>query len=132
MPTHSIGQAARLLRVSPETVRRWADAGRLPMGRDGSGNRVIDGVGLDRFVRARAAEGERRDSPGPPTCVRNALTGIVTALAMDDVVARVEIQAGPHQAVSLVTREAVDELGLAVGVTVIARVKSTSVHVERP
>lgn len=101
------------------------------MGRDGSGNRVIDGVGLARFVRERAAEDERGGSAGPPTSVRNALTGIVTDLAMDDVVARVEVQAGPHQVVSLVTREAVDELGLAVGVTVIARVKSTSVHVER-
>lgn len=131
MPTYSIGQAARLLRVSPETVRRWADAGRLPMGRDGTGNRVIDGVGLARFVRERAAESERSGAAGPPTSVRNALTGIVTALTMDGVVARVEIQAGPHQVVSLVTREAVDELDLAVGVTVIARVKSTSVQVER-
>ncbi|MEU9986407.1 helix-turn-helix transcriptional regulator [Streptomyces sp. NPDC007971] len=131
MPTYSIGQAARLLRVSPETVRRWADAGRLPMGRDGSGNRVIDGVGLARFVRERSCEDERGGAAGPPTSVRNALTGIVTALRADDVVARVEIQAGPHRIVSLVTREAVDELGLAVGVTVIARVKSTSVQVER-
>ncbi|MFF8727173.1 molybdopterin-binding protein [Streptomyces sp. NPDC015171] len=132
MPTYSIGQAARLLRVSPETVRRWSDAGRLPMGRDGTGNRVIDGVGLARFAREKAAEDERSGAPGPPTSVRNALTGIVTAMTMDDVVARVEIQAGPHRVVSLVTREAVDELGLAVGVTVVARVKSTSLHVERP
>ncbi|GAA3141884.1 helix-turn-helix transcriptional regulator [Streptomyces rameus] len=131
MPTYSIGQAARLLGVSPETVRRWADAGRLPMGRDGSGNRVIDGVGLARFVRARAAGSAGGGAAGPPAPVRNALTGIVTALATDDVVARVRIQAGPHEIVSLVTREAVDELGLAVGVTVVARVKSTSVEVER-
>ncbi|MEV6839555.1 TOBE domain-containing protein [Streptomyces sp. NPDC051133] len=132
MPTYSIGQAARLLRVSPETARRWADAGRLPMGRDGSGNRVIDGAGLARFVRERAVEGERGGAAGPPTSVRNALTGIVTDLTMDEVVARVEVQAGPHRVVSLVTREAVDALALAVGVTVIARVKSTSVDVERP
>ncbi|QKW25357.1 helix-turn-helix transcriptional regulator [Streptomyces seoulensis] len=131
MPMYSIGQAARLLRVSPETVRRWADAGRLPMGRDGAGNRVIDGAGLARFVRERAAEDERAVAAGPPTSVRNAFIGIVTALAVDEVVARVEVQAGPHRIVSLVTREAVDELGLAVGVTVVARVKSTNVHVER-
>ncbi|MYW15374.1 helix-turn-helix domain-containing protein [Streptomyces sp. SID2955] len=131
MPSYSIGRAARLLRVSPETVRRWADAGRLPMGRDGSGNRVVDGVGLARFALARAAGAERGEAGGPPTSVRNALTGIVTALAADGVVARVQIQAGPHEIVSLVTREAVDELGLAVGVTVVARVKSTSVQVER-
>ncbi|MEU6446044.1 helix-turn-helix transcriptional regulator [Streptomyces sp. NPDC046979] len=127
MPTYSIGQAARLLRVSPETVRRWADAGRLPMGRDGSGNRVIDGVGLARFVRERAG-----DTPGGPASARNAFTGIVTAVRPDDVVARVEVQAGPHRIVSLVTREAVEDLGLAVGVTVTARVTSTDVHVELP
>ncbi|GAX56160.1 TOBE domain-containing protein [Streptomyces olivochromogenes] len=132
MPSYSIGQAARLLRVSPETVRRWADGGRLPMGRDGSGNRVIDGVGLARFARARAVEDERGTvGGGPPTSVRNAFTGIVTALTVDDVVAQVEIQAGPHRVVSLVTREAVEELDLSVGVTVTARVKSTSVHVDR-
>lgn len=67
VPTYSIGQAARLLRVSPETVRRWADAGRLPMGRDGSGNRVIDGVGLAGFAKERAAEDARCVVEGPPT-----------------------------------------------------------------
>ncbi|MEU8947363.1 TOBE domain-containing protein [Streptomyces sp. NPDC048489] len=132
MPTYSIGQAARLLRVSPETVRRWADGGRLPMGRDGSGNRVIDGVGLARFARSRAAEDDRAETAGPPTSVRNALTGIVTGLTLDDVVAQVEIQAGPHRVVSLVTREAVEDLDLAVGVTVTARVPSTSVRIDRP
>lgn len=101
------------------------------MGRDGSGNRVIDGVGLARFARERAVEDERATVGGPPTSVRNAFTGIVTALTVDDVVAQVEVQAGPHRVVSLVTREAVDELDLAVGVTVTARVKSTSVHVDR-
>ncbi|WP_329216946.1 helix-turn-helix transcriptional regulator [Streptomyces sp. NBC_01485] len=131
MPTYSIGQAARLLRVSPETVRRWADAGRLPVGRDGSGNRVVDGVGLARFAKERAAEDARSVVEGPPVSVPNAFTGVVTALTVDDVVAQVEIQAGPHRVVSLVTREAVEELELAVGVTVTARVKSTNVHVDR-
>ncbi|MCT9109098.1 helix-turn-helix transcriptional regulator [Streptomyces mirabilis] len=131
MPTYSIGQAARLLRVSPETVRRWADAGRLPMTRDGSGNRMVDGVGLALFARERAADDERGASSGPPTSVRNAFTGIVTALAVDDVVAQVEIPSGPHRVVSLVTREAVEELDLAVGVMVTARVKSTNVYVDR-
>ncbi|MGW1733061.1 TOBE domain-containing protein [Streptomyces sp. NBC_01617] len=132
MPTYSIGQAARLLGVSPETVRRWADGGRLPMGRGSSENRVIDGAGLARFAKERAA-GDVRGVPdeAPPTSVRNAFTGIVTALDADDVVARVEIQSGPHRVESLVTREAVEDLGLAVGVTVTARVKSSSVHVDR-
>lgn len=81
MPTYSIGQAARLLGVSPETVRRWADGGRLPMGRGSSENRVIDGAGLARFAKERAA-GDVRGVPDevPPTSVRNAFTGIVTAL----------------------------------------------------
>ncbi|MFF1395081.1 molybdopterin-binding protein [Streptomyces sp. NPDC058287] len=131
MSSYSIGQAARLLGVSGETVRRWADSGRLTMGRDGTGSRVIDGVGLARFAKSRAAEADRGGAEAPRTSVRNSFTGIVTALKADDVVAQVEIQAGPHRMVSMVTREAVEELGLAVGVTVTARVKSTSVHVDR-
>lgn len=101
MPTYSIGQAARLLGVSPETVRRWADGGLLPMGRDGSGNQVIDGVGPARFAKERAV-GDVHGVPGDalPTSVRNAFTGIVTTLAVDDVVAPVEVQAGPHQVVA--------------------------------
>lgn len=101
------------------------------MGRDGTGNRVIDGVGLARFAKSRAAEADRGVAEAPRTSVRNSFTGIVTALKADDVVAQVEIQAGPHRMVSMVTREAVEELGLAVGVTVTARVKSTSVHIDR-
>lgn len=131
MSSYSIGQAARLLGVSGETVRRWADSGRLTMGRDGTGNRVIDGVGLARFAKSRAAEADRGAAGAARTSVRNSFTGIVTALKADDVVAQVEIQAGPHRMVSMVTREAVEELGLAVGVSVTARVKSTSVHVDR-
>ncbi|MFJ3272643.1 MerR family transcriptional regulator [Streptomyces sp. NPDC086776] len=96
MPTYSIGQAAHLPGLSPETAPRWADGGRLRMGRDGSGNRVIDGMGLARFAKQRALAGVH-GVPGhaPPTSVHHALTGIVTALTVDDVVARVEVQAGP-------------------------------------
>ncbi|MFZ3493281.1 MerR family DNA-binding transcriptional regulator [Streptomyces sp. 5.8] len=114
MPFYSIGQAARLLGVSPETVRRWADKGRLPTQRDGSGNRLIDGVALAAFVRGRAAEAE---TPGSEivTSVRNSLTGIVTAVRADDVIAQVEIQASPHRVVSLVSREAVDDCSWRLG-----------------
>ncbi|MFF2503822.1 molybdopterin-binding protein [Streptomyces sp. NPDC058067] len=130
MSSYSIGQAASLLGVSGETVRRWADSGRLAMGRDGSGNRVIDGAGLAEFAARRARDaGQGQDGPSH-TSARNAFTGIVTAVRTDDVVAQVEIQSGPHRVVSMVTREAVEELGLEVGVTVTARVKSTSVHVD--
>ncbi|MEU5435117.1 TOBE domain-containing protein [Streptomyces sp. NPDC020719] len=129
MPTYSIGQAARLLGVSSETVRRWADGGRLRMERDGTGNRVIDGVGLAGFARERAV-GQHEVPGAVATSVRNSFVGIVTAVVVDDVAAQVEIQCGPHRVVSLVTRESVDELGIEVGVTVTARVKSTNVHVD--
>ncbi|MEU6113272.1 helix-turn-helix transcriptional regulator [Streptomyces sp. NPDC047117] len=128
MPSYSIGQAAALLGVSAETVRRWADGGRLAMDRDGSGNRVIDGAGLAAFARERAAGAQWED--GVTTSVRNSFVGIVTGVVMDDVVAQVEVQAGPHRLVSLVTRESVEELGLAVGVTVRARAKSTNVQID--
>ncbi|MEW1658621.1 MULTISPECIES: TOBE domain-containing protein [unclassified Streptomyces] len=130
MPSYSIGQTARLLGVSSETVRRWADGGQLRMDRDGAGNRVIDGAGLAAFAKERAAgvhpvPGEVR------TSVRNAFAGIVTAVTLDDVVAQVEIQSGPHRVVSVVSREAVEELGIEVGVEATARIKSTHVHVDR-
>ncbi|WP_328538923.1 TOBE domain-containing protein [Streptomyces sp. NBC_00344] len=131
MPSYSIGRAASLLGVSSETVRRWADGGQIAMDRDGAGNRMIDGVSLAAFAKDRAAglhpvPGEAR------TSVRNSFAGIITAVTVDDVVAQVEIQSGPHRLVSLVSREAVDELGIVVGATATARVKSTHVHVDRP
>ncbi|MFC0845583.1 molybdopterin-binding protein [Streptomyces noboritoensis] len=129
MPTYSIGQAAGLLGVSSETVRRWADAGRLRMERDGTGNRVIDGVGLAAFAQERAV-GAYEVPGGVATSVRNSFVGIVTAVTVDDVAAQVAIQCGPHRVVSLVTRESAEELGIEVGVTVTARVKSTHVHVD--
>ncbi|MCX5229531.1 molybdopterin-binding protein [Streptomyces sp. NBC_00233] len=132
MPSYSIGQAARLLGVSSETVRRWADGGRLRMDRDGSGNRVIDGVGLARFAQERGTGLHAVPEDEVSTSVRNSFVGIVTGVRGDDVVAQVEVQSGPHRLVSLVTREAVEELGLDVGVTVTARVKSTSVHIDLP
>jgi molybdopterin-binding protein len=131
VPSYSIGQAAGLLGVSSETVRRWADGGQLRMERDGSGNRVIDGVSLAGFAKDRAVG--LHPVPGETsTSVRNSFAGIVTAVVLDDVVAQVEIQSGAHRLVSLVTREAVEELGIEVGATVTARVKSTNVHVDRP
>ncbi|MFG2642058.1 molybdopterin-binding protein [Streptomyces sp. NPDC048370] len=129
MPSYSIGQAAALLGVSSETVRRWADAGRLVMDRDGSGNRVIDGASLAAFAKDRGA-GAHAVAEDLPTSVRNSFVGIVTSVRVDDVAAQVEIQAGPHRLVSMVTRESVEELGLDVGVTVTARVKSTNVHID--
>ncbi|MEU9700436.1 TOBE domain-containing protein [Streptomyces sp. NPDC047981] len=132
MPSYSIGQAAQLLGVSSETVRRWADGGRLGMERDGAGKRTIDGVALARFASERGAGPHAVPEDAVPTSVRNSFVGIVTAVRVDDVAAQVEVQSGPHRLVSLVTREAVEELALEVGVTVTARVKSTSVHIDLP
>ncbi|WP_432142596.1 TOBE domain-containing protein [Streptomyces sp. bgisy084] len=130
MPTtYSIGQAAGLLGVSSETVRRWADGGQLRMERDGAGNRVLDGVSLAAFAKERAAG--LHPVPGEVlTSVRNAFAGIVTRVTLDDVIAQVEIQSGPHRVVSVVSREAVEDLGIEVGVTATARVKSTHVHID--
>jgi len=131
MSSYGIGRAARLLGVSPDTVRRWADSGRLPTRRDASGKRQIDGEDLAAFAVALTAEGPGGPEEEPYTTARNAFPGIITAVRLGDVAAQVEIQAGPHRLVSLVTREAVEELGLAVGMEAVARVKATSVHIDR-
>ncbi|MFH8341727.1 molybdopterin-binding protein [Streptomyces sp. AM6-12] len=128
MQSYTIGQAARLLGVSPDTARRWADAGRVATHRDEAGRRLIDGRDLAAFSVELAKGGEEETSY---TSVRNAFPGIVTAIKLGDVAAQVEIQAGPHRLVSLLTREAVEELGLEVGVEATARVKSTNVHIDR-
>ncbi|MFG2330957.1 molybdopterin-binding protein [Streptomyces sp. NPDC048604] len=128
MQSYTIGQAARLLGVSPDTARRWADAGRVATHRDESGRRVIDGKSLAAFS-VEIAQGD--DDDASYTSARNAFPGIVTAIKLGDIAAQVEIQAGPHRLVSLLTREAVEELGLEVGMQATARVKSTSVHIDR-
>jgi molybdopterin-binding protein len=130
MQSYTIGQAARLLGVSPDTARRWADAGRVATHRDESGKRLIDGKDLAAFS-VELAKGGNAEEDTSYTSVRNAFPGIVTAIKLGDVAAQVEIQAGPHRLVSLLTREAVEELGLEVGVEATARVKSTNVHIDR-
>jgi molybdopterin-binding protein len=129
MQSYTIGQAARLLGVSPDTARRWADAGRVATHRDESGKRLIDGKDLAAFSVELAKGGGEEEASY--TSVRNAFPGIVTAIKLGDVAAQVEIQAGPHRLVSLLTREAVEELGLEVGMEATARVKSTNVHIDR-
>ncbi|MFD6034173.1 TOBE domain-containing protein [Streptomyces griseoincarnatus] len=130
MQSYTIGQAARLLGVSPDTARRWADAGRLSTRRDDAGRRVVDGSDLAAFS-VELAKSATHEEDTPYTSARNAFPGIVTAIKLGDVAAQVEIQAGPHRLVSLLTREAVEELGLEVGMEATARVKSTNVHIDR-
>ena len=124
------GQVAELLGVSVDTVRRWADDGRIRTSRASGGQRLIDGPDLARFLRESApvVESERIVAAS----ARNRFPGIVTGVVKDTVTAQVEIQAGPHRVVSLLTREAADELGLAPGVMVVASVKATNVVVELP
>jgi molybdopterin-binding protein len=127
-PSYRIAEAASLLGVSDDTVRRWIDSDRLPAHRD-AGPAVVDGADLARVAT------QLREPPEPrttPSSARNRLTGIVTRVVRDTVMAQVEIQAGPFRLVSLMSREAADELGLEVGVRAVATVKATQVSVDVP
>jgi molybdopterin-binding protein len=130
MPQYTVGQAAELLGVSPDTVRRLADRGDLKVARTPGGRRRLDGAGLARYVQARATP----PAPGTsnPESARNHFPGLVTKVTRDKVMAQVEVQAGPFRVVSLISREAADELGLAPGSLVVASVKATNVVVEIP
>ncbi len=132
MTTFRISEAAALLGVSADTVRRWVDGGRLPASRDEHGHRLVPGAELAAFVRdqARGAGPPPSDQPERFSSARNRLRGIVTDVVRDGVMAQVEIQAGPFRVVSLMSREAADDLGLQVGVVAEAVVKSTNVVVE--
>jgi molybdopterin-binding protein len=127
--TYRIAEAATLLGVSDDTVRRWIDSGRLPADRHGAGPAVVDGADLALVAT------QLREAPEPgttPSSARNRLTGIVTRVVRDTVMAQVEIQAGPFRLVSLMSREAADELGLEIGVRAVATVKATQVSVDVP
>ncbi len=130
MPHYRIAQVAGLLGVSDDTVRRWVDSGALPVARDESRRQVIDGVALAAFARDRAHAAP--DPSGLQRSARNRLVGLVTSVVVDRVMAQVEIQCGPHRVVSLISAEAVEEMGLAPGVLAVAVIKSTNVVVERP
>lgn len=133
-PRFRFSQAAQLLGVSDDTVRRWADSGRLEAGVDGSGRRVVDGAVLASFAEelASAQPGGPAVRPAVATSARNHFRGLVTRVVKDTVMAQVDVQAGPHRVVSLMSREAADELGLVPGMLAVASVKSTNVVVEIP
>lgn len=128
--TFRISEVADLMGVSTDTVRRWTDSGRLPATREVNGHRTVDGAALAKFAR------ELAESPDPgrigTTSARNSMRGIVTHVVRDTVMAQVEMQCGPYRIVSLMSREAADDLGLEPGVLAIAMVKSTNVIVELP
>ena len=130
-----LGRAAEMLGVSADTVRRWADAGQLEAIRSSSGQRLVGLASVQRMLdeRREAPSGGRVELESTRTSsARNRFAGIVTRIQRDRVAAVVEVQAGPHRLVSLMTAEAVDELGLEVGDGAVCVVKATNVIVELP
>jgi molybdopterin-binding protein len=127
-----VPEAAQMLGVSADTVRRWAGSGRLVSGRDSAGRRVIDGTSLAELAKQLGRELATDVGVTGAHSARNRFPAIVTKVTKDSVMAQVELQAGPFRVVSLMSREAADELGLAPGVSAVASVKATNVTVELP
>ncbi|MFD7505210.1 molybdopterin-binding protein [Streptomyces sp. NPDC059850] len=130
MHTYRIGEAAALMGVSADTLRRWVDSGRLTAERDEQGRRIVPGPALAAFAR-ELSRGPDQEGKGVSSA-RNRFTGIVTEVILGDVSAQVEIQAGPFRVVSMISRESAEELGLEPGVPAVAVIKSTNVVVEKP
>lgn len=129
VPTYRIREAAALLGVSDDSLRRWADSGRLATVMDESGRQVIDGAELARFAETNATPVPEAGTISRESA-RNRFVGLVTRVLRDTVMAQVEMQCGPYRVVSLMSREAADDLGLEPGVTAVASMKATSVVVE--
>ncbi len=121
-----LGDAARAIGVSPDTLRRWERAGKLRTSRDSANRRRVARREIERL-----AGHPDRHRAGDSLSARNRFPGVVRSVEVDGVMALVEIEAGPHLVTAAVTRDAVEELGLAPGVPAIAAVKATSVMVER-
>jgi molybdopterin-binding protein len=129
--TYRIAEAADLLGVSDDTMRRWVEAGRVPSARE-DGRTVVPGPGLAALAESLADHPDREATRASAVSARNRLTGIVTRVKKDTVMAQVELICGPYRLVSLMSSEAAEELALEPGVRAIASVKSTNVVVERP
>jgi molybdopterin-binding protein len=129
-PGLRIGQAAEMLGVSVDTVRRWGTDGRIRLDRSAGGQRVVPFDEVRRLLVDRRAAGT--DRPIIAQSARNRFSGIVTRIEQDTIAAVVEVVAGPHRLVSLMTAEAVQDLGLRVGDEAICVVKATNVSVEVP
>ncbi|MCA1005769.1 helix-turn-helix transcriptional regulator [Rhodococcus hoagii] len=131
MPDIRIRDAAQLLGVSDDTVRRWIDAGTLASHKDEAGRMVVDGRQLAEFARAHAAPAPENPL-GVGSSARNRFTGLVTRVVADGVMAQVEMQCGPFSVVSLMSAESATELRLEPGSIAVAVVKATTVIVETP
>jgi molybdopterin-binding protein len=130
VPQIRIRDAALYLGVSDDTVRRWIEAGLLGSARDDSGRTVVDGFELAQLAKQNAVL--PTDPSGVAGSARNRFVGLVTDIVADRVMAQVELQCGPHRVVSLISSEAVRELGLELGSVAVAVVKATNVIVEAP
>lgn len=130
MTEFRLGEAAALLGVGVDTLRRWTDEGRLGTDRSDGGQRRISGPELARFA-VELAEADR-DASTAELSARNRFVGLVTKVTTDTVMAQVEIQSGKNRIVSLISSEAVRDLGLVPGVLAVAAVKATNVIIERP
>jgi molybdopterin-binding protein len=126
MPDLTLGEAARALGVSVDTLRRWDRAGKLRTSRDERNRRRVPAAEVERL----SAHPERHKTGGRLSA-RNRFPGVVTSVEVEGVMALVEIEAGPHRITAAITRDSVEELGLAEGVAATATVKATSVMVER-
>jgi len=126
MADYRIGRAAEAIGVRVETLRRWERDGKITTVRTPGGQRLVPAAEVARLLAERRAERPKGVSR------RNAFPGVITKVTRDKVSTLVEIQSGPHRIVSLITREAADELGLEPGMEAVATVKATSVMVEVP
>ena len=122
---YNIKAVSELTGIAPDTLRRWERSGRIEMQRDSANRRVVDQDEVTRLGGHVAAEVDRSFS------ARNRFEGVVTSVEVTGVIAQVELEAGPHHVVSVITRDAVEELGLRPGVRAVATVKATSVMVGR-
>jgi molybdopterin-binding protein len=129
--TYRIAEAAELLGVSDDTLRRWIDQGRVPTVHE-AGRSAVEGAELAALAESLADAPDREGLRASSVSARNRLPGIVVAVKRDTVMAQVELICGPHRIVSLLSADAVDELGLARGERAIASIKSTNVVLERP
>ena len=133
MREFSVRQAAALLGVSDDTVRRWGESGRVSLQKGENGRTTIAVAELVGVMQDSAAASALADEfPAARSSSRNKLTGLITRIQLDGVMAQVDIQAGPFRVVSLMSREAVGVLGLEVGMLAVASVKATTVSVELP
>ncbi|KQQ26760.1 MULTISPECIES: TOBE domain-containing protein [unclassified Frondihabitans] len=130
MPQLRISEASRYLGVSDDTLRRWIDNGTLEASKNESGRTVVDGLALAQLAKKNALLPD--DPSGVGRSARNRFMGLVTDIKLDTVMAQVELQCGPFRVVSLMSSEAVRELGLELGSVAIAVVKATTVLVETP